>query len=143
MYELTIEDKNIFDSNYMYKLQCLGKQIKKHNNCQITKYFFISHGMKYEAIEQVDTGNWDCIVSLRNVDEFLLLNDANCKKFVRETNKNEAEMNALQSGIEQGLTYGRDGFYIFKESTHQSFGGIMDSYEFQDITLEEFFELMK
>ena len=52
-------------------------------------------------------------------------------------------MNALQSGIEQGLTYGRDGFYIFKESTHRSFGGIMDSYEFQDITLKEFFELMK
>lgn len=137
-YRIDFVDKNIFDILYPYKIRCIGKQIS--NDIAIdatTRYYFLAHRQKYQVTEIVENAQ-NFNVTLECVDDFTLDEDANSYLFTKE----------IEEGIKKDiaeeykeLAYHKDGFYIFKDiilkSGYPYIGGIVDTYEFENCTVEE------
>ena len=137
-YKVDFVDKNIFDILYPYKINCIGKQISKDIAINATtRYFFIAHRKKYQVTEEVENAQ-NFVITLECVDDFIIDENFNTYLFTKEI---EEGMKKNIAEEYKELAYHKDGFYIFKDiimkSGYPYIGGIIDTYEFKNCTIEE------
>lgn len=137
MYNLNFETENIFKEDFPYKIHCIGKYVKGRSPYNHeARYFFVSHGKKYEVIEILH-GLEDVNVIVRMVDEYTLPDENNIDYAIF---KREVSYGIKYDMIKQfeDMTYSKDGFVIFKQMYAMqggaALGGIDDVYEYEKAT---------
>ena len=137
-YRVEFLTDNIFDFTYPYKINCIGKQISRNStNNETTRYFFISHGKKFQVTENVINRN-RFVITVEEVDDFLLNEHFNSLIFIRNI-----EHGIKKTTVEENsdMAYHKDGFYIFRNIVMRNgypyIGGIVDLYEFEACPFNE------
>lgn len=131
-YRIEFLTDNIFDFTYPYKINCIGKQISRNTtNNEVTRYFFVSHGRKFQVTENII--NRQCfVIKIEEVKEFSLDNEYNSLIFTKDI---EYGMKKEIAEEYADMTYHKDGFYIFRDVVMRGgypyIGGIVDLYEFK------------
>lgn len=144
-YTVDFKCEDIFSDKHPYKIHCIGKCTKGATpTMQDNKYFFLSHGMKYEVHERLRTLN-DIKITIEKVEEFDLPTDYDRYEIFQREESYGYKYDLLQKLAYN--TYSKDGFYIFQQmcynDQHAAIGGIVDIYVYKSATRRQLADNLK